>query len=56
MKRNKIVSRLTNNIGVKIIALFFAILMWILVYNAEDPVKTKTIELNQNIQSKRRQQ
>ncbi|MBO5656966.1 MAG: hypothetical protein J6R94_02155, partial [Agathobacter sp.] len=46
MKRNKIVSRLTNNIGIKIIALFFAILMWMMVYNAEDPVKTKTIELN----------
>ena len=46
MKRNKIMNRLTNNIGLKIIALFFAILMWILVYNAEDPVKTKSIELN----------
>ena len=46
MKRNKILTRLTHNIGLKIIALFFAILMWITVYNAEDPVKTKTIELN----------
>lgn len=38
----KILRTLTNNLGFKILALIFAFVMWLLVCNIDDPVKTKT--------------
>lgn len=32
----------TNNIGFKILAIAFAFILWLVVYNLNDPVKTKT--------------
>lgn len=36
--------RLKNNFGLKILAFLFAFLLWILVVNIDDPIKTKTFE------------
>ena len=46
--KNNILKTLSNNLGFKILALFFAFTLWLMVYNLEDPTKTKTIivELN----------
>ncbi len=38
----KILRTLTNNLGFKILALIFSFVMWLLVCNIDDPVKTKT--------------
>lgn len=37
----KILKTLTNNFGFKLLAVFLAFILWIVVYNLEDPVKTK---------------
>jgi YbbR domain-containing protein len=44
--KNKWLKYITNNIGYKILALAFAFVLWFMVYNMEDPVKTKTITVN----------
>ena len=44
--KNKWLGYLTNNIGFKLLALAFAFVLWFMVYNTEDPVKTKTITVN----------
>ena len=33
---------LTNNLGLKILSLLFAVLLWLVVVNVDDPVKTET--------------
>ena len=45
----KILKTLTNNIGFKLLALFFAIVLWLVVYNMDDPVKTKNITVTATI-------
>nr|WP_076776934.1 CdaR family protein [Lachnoclostridium phocaeense] len=35
---------LTNNIGLKLLALLFAFMLWLLVVNIDDPVDTKTFD------------
>ena len=42
----KLAKKLTNNIGLKILAAFFAVALWIVVYNIDDPIKGKTITTN----------
>ena len=37
-----ILKTFTNNLGFKILAVMFAFLLWIIVYNLNDPIKTKT--------------
>lgn len=44
--KNKWLKYITNNIGFKILALGFACILWFMVYNMEDPVKTKTVAVN----------
>lgn len=34
--------KLTNNLGLKILSLLFAVLLWLVVVNVDDPVKTET--------------
>ena len=43
---NRIKDALTNNIGLKIAAFFFAVLIWILVVNVDDPFQSKTFTTN----------
>lgn len=50
--KNNILRTLTENIGFKILALFFAFTLWLTVYNLEDPTKTKTMTLNVNIENR----
>ena len=33
---------LTSNLGLKVLALFFAIVLWLVVVNVENPTRTKT--------------
>ena len=44
--KNNWLKYITNNIGFKILALAFACVLWFMVYNMEDPVKTKTVTVN----------
>ena len=39
----KIAKKLTNNIGLKILAAIFAVTMWLVVLNIDDPIKGKTV-------------
>lgn len=43
---NKILTALTKNFGMKLLALFFSVLLWLVVYNMEDPDKTATFTTN----------
>lgn len=36
----KLLKTFTNNIGFKILAIAFAFILWLVVYNLNDPVKT----------------
>ena len=36
----KLLKTFTNNIGYKILAIAFAFILWLVVYNLNDPVKT----------------
>ena len=51
MKTN-ILKTLSNNLGFKILALFFAFTLWLMVYNLEDPTKTKTMTINVAIENR----
>lgn len=50
MKRNLLKS-LTNNLGFKILAVIFAFTLWLVVYNIEDPTKTKTFSTNVTVEN-----
>lgn len=39
----KIAKRMTNNLGLKILAALFAVVMWLVVLNIDDPIKGKTV-------------
>ena len=47
--KNNILKTLTNNLGFKILALFFAFTLWLFVYNLDDPTKSKTFTINVEI-------
>lgn len=51
MKTN-ILKTLSNNFGFKVLALFFAFTLWLMVYNLEDPTKTKTMMINVGIENR----
>ncbi|SFG03779.1 YbbR domain-containing protein [Lachnospiraceae bacterium C7] len=38
----KILKKVTNNLGFKVLALLFAFALWVIVYNINDPTKTRT--------------
>lgn len=50
--KNNILKTLTNNLGFKILALFFAFTLWLAVYNLEDPTKSKTMTINVSIENR----
>ena len=50
--RSNILKTLTNNLGYKILALFFAFTLWLFVYNLDDPTKSKTMTINVSIENK----
>jgi len=47
--KNNILKTLTDNLGFKILALFFAFTLWLFVYNLEDPTKSKALTINVEI-------
>lgn len=50
--RNSILRTLSNNLGFKILALFFAFTLWLFVYNLDDPTKTKMMTINVSIDNR----
>lgn len=50
--KNKILKALSNNLGFKILAVLLAFVLWLAVYNLEDPTKSKTMTINVNIENK----
>lgn len=47
----KILKALTNNLGFKLLAVFFASVLWLVVYNIDDPTKTKTFTTNVTVEN-----
>ena len=47
----KILKTLTNNLGFKLLAVFFASVLWLVVYNIDDPTKTKTFTTNVTVEN-----
>lgn len=50
--KNNILKALSNNIGYKILALSFAFVLWLMVYNTEDPTRTETMTINVSVINK----
>ena len=50
--KNNILKTLTNNLGFKILALFFAFTLWLIVYNLDDPIKSKMMTINVGIENR----
>ena len=50
--KNNILKTLTNNLGFKILALFFAFTLWLAVYNLDDPIKSKMMTINVSIENR----
>lgn len=50
--KNNILKSFTNNLGFKVLALFFAFTLWLFVYNLDDPTKSKTLTINVSIENR----
>ena len=50
--KNSILKALSNNLGYKILALGFAFVLWLMVYNTEDPTRTETMTINVSVINK----
>ena len=50
--KNNVLKTLSNNLGFKILAVVFAFTLWLMVYNIEDPTKTKTLVVNVTIENR----
>ena len=50
--KNSILKALSNNLGYKILALSFAFVLWLMVYNTEDPTRTETMTINVSVINK----
>ena len=48
---NKILKTLVNNIGYKILAVVFAFILWLVVYNIDDPNKTMRFTTNVTVEN-----
>ncbi|WP_455719166.1 CdaR family protein [Agathobacter sp.] len=48
----KILETFTNNLGFKILAVLFAFVLWLVVYNLNDPIKTKTFTTTVSVTGK----
>ena len=49
--RSKFFKSLFKNLGFKILAVFFACLLWLVVYNTDDPTKTQTFSAKVTIEN-----
>lgn len=47
----KILKTLTNNLGFKLLALLFAVILWLVVYNVDDPVISRLYSTNVALQN-----
>lgn len=50
--KNNILKTLSNNLVFKILAVFLAFMLWLIVYNMEDPTKTETMTLQVSLINK----
>jgi len=50
--KNNILKTLSKNWGLKILSVFFAFTLWLVVYNLEDPTKTKTLTVNVTVENR----
>lgn len=50
--KNNILKTLSKNLGFKILAVCFAFTLWLMVYNLEDPTKSKTLIVNVSIENR----
>lgn len=50
--KNNILKALSKNLGYKILALVFAFVLWLMVYNTEDPTRTETMTINVSVINK----
>ncbi len=49
---NKVLKTLSKNLGFKILAVVFAFTLWLIVYNIDDPIKSKTVTVSVNLTNK----
>lgn len=49
--RNKFLKSLFNNFGFKMLAVFFACILWLVVYNIDDPTKSQTFRTKVTIEN-----
>lgn len=47
----KFLKTLTNNLGFKLLAVVFAFVLWLVVYNIDDPIKSKSFTTNVTIEN-----
>lgn len=47
----KLIKRVTNNLGLKLMAVLFAVILWLVVVNIDDPTKTKTFTTSVTIEN-----
>lgn len=47
----KLIKRVTNNIGIKLMAVLFAVILWLVVVNVDDPTKTKTFTTSVTVEN-----
>jgi len=52
----KILKTLVNNLGFKILAVVLAFILWLVVYNIDDPKKSKTFNGRKCVRSYRYEQ
>lgn len=50
--RNNVLKALSNNLGYKILAFIFAFVLWLMVYNTEDPTRTETMTISVSVINK----
>ena len=50
--KNNVLKTLSNNLGYKILALVFAFVLWLMVYNTEDPTRTETMTISVSVINK----
>ena len=48
----KILKALTNNLGFKLLAFIFAVVLWLVVYNVDDPVKTDSFTVKVSLKNR----
>ena len=47
----KAIKLVTNNFGFKVLALFFAVVLWLVVLNIDDPTKSRTFTTSVSLEN-----